>query len=72
MHSPITAKAIADSGCSDHYASINADVENIQSARPDALIITLPNGMNIISTHIAILKIQNFLQRHILIIYSNT
>lgn len=56
MQSPHAEKAIADSGCSDHYASIDADVENIKPAGPNAVTVTLPNGTNITSTHIATLK----------------
>ena len=56
MQSPNTERAIADSGCTDHYASIDADVENIKPAGHDAVTVTLPNGTNITSTHVATLK----------------
>ena len=56
MHSPNEGKAIADSGCTDHYASIDADVEDVRPAGSNAVTVTLPNGTNITSTHVATLK----------------
>ena len=56
MHSPNEGKAITDSGYTDHYASIDADVEDIRPAGPNVVTVTLPNGINITSTHIATLK----------------
>ena len=52
-HSPNIIQGIADSRCSDHYASINADVHNIQPAGDDAVRVTLPDGTIIKSIHMA-------------------
>ena len=48
--------AIADSGCSDHYASINTDVSNIRPSN-NKITASLPNGDLISSTHAADLNL---------------
>ena len=59
MHSIKVEKDTADSGCSDHYASMNADVKNTQPAGNNAVSVTLPDGNIIKSIHSAIINNKN-------------